>query len=216
MRVPSLLVAVCGVASVLGAPAPAGAMTPGHVDLTVLAGFTQPDPKLVDYQWQEDAQPNIGGQILVGRGRFGLGARGWVTTNRQQVEIPGVLSADLDVRLVAAEAVLRLDLLSASGWSLFAQGAGGWMRLSYGTEALRFVPSGSQSEIEVPLDSVDGWIASGGLGTRYRLPVGIAIGAHVDRHVFDLEAAHRSGEVIVHDTETFGQWTARAELGWSF
>ncbi|MCA9755333.1 MAG: hypothetical protein KDA27_05980 [Candidatus Eisenbacteria bacterium] len=200
-----------GPGDVLAAP-----LLPIHVDLSALAGATRPDPHFADYQWSVDDQSNLGAQLLVGRGRLGVGARGWTTTNVQSVEIPGVLSLDLDTRMVAAEAVLRFDLVQVAGWSLYGQGSGGWMRLSYGTEALQFVPSGSQEEIDVPLDPVDGWIGSAGVGTQYRLPIGVFVGALVDHHVFQMETAHRDGDLIVFQDESFGEWTARAELGWSF
>lgn len=196
--------------------AAAAPLAPVHVDLSVLAGATRPDSDLVEYQWGAEDQPNLGGQLLLSRGRLGFGARGWTTTNTQSVEIPQVLSIDVDTRILAAEGVLRLDLLQAAGWSLYAQGSGGWMRLSYGTEALQFVPSGASGEVDVPLDPIDGWIASGGLGTQYRLPIGVFLGALVDHHVFDLETAHRSGDLIVFEEESFAEWTARAELGFSF
>lgn len=197
-------------------PSEAAPLAPARVELSVLAGATRPDAHFGDYQWSLEDQPNLGAQLLLARGRLGLGARGWTTTNRQSVEIPAVLSADVDTRLLAAEGVLRLELLSFPTWSFYAQGSGGWLRLSYGTEALRFVPTGSTGEIEVPLDPIDGWVAAGGLGTQVRLPVGLFLGALLDRHVFELETAHRAGDVVDFGEESFAEWTLRGELGWSF
>lgn len=214
---PAVVTALVALGLALGSrPSVAAPLAPARLELSVLAGATRPDTRFGDYQWSLEDQPNLGAQLLVARGRLGVGARGWTTTNVQSVEIPAVLSVDVDTRLLAAEGLLRLDLLSLPTWALYAQGSGGWLRLSYGTEALRFVPSGASREVEVPLDPIDGWVAAGGLGTQVRFPAGLFIGALLDRHFFELETAHRAGDLIVFGEELFAEWSLRGELGWSF
>ncbi len=203
-------------ALLFGAEAARAGLSPIDARFSVLAGATRTGEKLVEYQWLNEDRLNVGGQFLIGRGPVSVGARGWTTTGEQLLTVPGLATQSLETRLVAGEAVLRVDMLTLGGASLFAQGSGGRMRLSYGTELLRFTPTGSSEELEVALPPIDGWIGGGGVGLDYATPLGVSVGAVVDRSWFQMETAHRSGEEIVRTTESFGEWTVRAELGWGF
>lgn len=191
-------------------------VSPVWVSIGVLGGVTQPDRDLQKYQWDPNAQSHWGGQGFVGLGRVALGLRGSITRNEQSLSVPGTDALRAKVTLRSGEALVRLSAVELLGFEVYGFAGGGRLRIDYTPGSLSLPIAGTGEVIEVDLESIDGWIGTAGAGVRRGLLGGWGVGLEVDHHRFSLDTAHRAGDVIVRTEESFGEWTGRAELSWSF
>jgi hypothetical protein len=66
--------------------------------------------------------------------------------------------------------------------------------------------------VTVDLVPVDTWIAGGGVALQRALLPRWTVDLQLDRRIFGLDTAHRSGAGIVNQRESFGDWSARLEV----
>ena len=201
--------------SAAGATQASAGVSPVWASIGVLGGVTGPDGDLGKYQWDPEAQTHWGVQAFVGLGRIALGLRGSTTGNKQSLEVPGTPAFSADVRLRSAEALLRLTALNVAGVELYGFGGGGRLRIEYAPDHWNVQIPGTNEVLAVDLNPIDGWIGTAGVGLRRGIFAGWGVGVEVDHHRFSLDTAHRLGDEVVTSEESFGEWTARAELSWS-
>ena len=185
---------------------------PSHwLSFSALAGSTQPDRGLADYQW--DTTPHLawGMKAMAGAGRFGAGLRLWRTRTTQDL---GVASeSDPAVHSTSLELIGSARLASVWGVDLTANGGGGWLRLAYDPEETTIDTGGGSTVVRfAPIDEV---IWGAGFAARRALAGPWGLGLEVDRRAFALDTSHRSGSTIVSERTPFAEWSARMELSWT-
>ena len=181
--------------------------------LSALGGATQLDPHLADYRWNADPRMCFGAQATAEAGRWMVGVRGLRTQTTQSSGIPGEGSAP-NVRLTSFEAVGGVRVTSFVGIELHAVASAGRAHLGYDPDHMAFTPLSGGSDIVVEFAPIDTWTAAGGVWLRRPVAVGLAVGLQLDRSYFALDTAHRSGDGIEEQRETFGNWGARFEVSW--
>ena len=87
------------------------------------------------------------------------------------------------------------------------------MHLGYHPDRIE-VDLGVGGPVTVNFSPIDEWIAGAGLALRRPLPGPWMVGVELDRRVFRMDAAHREGNQVVVQRESFGEWSARLELNW--
>ncbi len=179
----------------------------------VLTGTTQLDAELADYQWITTPRMAWGAQALVGTGRFATGMRLWRTQTTQSI---GDWGPAPTVRATSWELVGEGRLAEAWGTRLLATLGAGRLHLGYDPDRITIQPSGPGTEIVVDLLPVNEWIAGAGLALRRKVMARWTVGLAADHRIFGLDTAHRVGDAIVVGRETFGDWSARVELGWLY
>lgn len=190
---------------------------PGHasawwLSLGALSGSTSWDGTLSNYQWDVRPQAAWGAAVRAGRGRFGLGARLWTTSTTQGLGAPG-LPVTPRVRATSWEVTGEARVLDVVGLPLLATASGGRLHLGYDPEHLSVDP-GTGTPIDIDFRPIDEWTGGFGLATRHALRGPWMAGLAVEREVFALDAAHRNGDIVTAGRESFGNWSARLELGW--
>ena len=202
---------------VLAAVAVAAAVAPARADsvratprwsIGLLAGSVQPEADLADYQWRILPSVAWGIQALAGAGRLSGGVRLWNTRAQQEI---GAGAGSAMVRGTSFELVGRGRLLSVGGSELLAVASGGRLHLGYEPDRVE-IASGAGDPIEVRLAPIDEWIVGAGVAVERRIASTWRVGFEVERRVFKLDTAHRSGDAIVERRETLGDWNARVEL----
>jgi hypothetical protein len=178
------------------------------LSLGLLAGTTQVDPRLADYQWDTTPRAAWGAQALVGTDRLAAGARLWRTQSRQTLDPTS--GDDARIGATTGELVGRVRLAGVLGTGLWGDASGGWMRLSYDPDRLTFDAGGTP--VTVDLQPIDTWTAGLGLAMERPLPGGWSAGLEAGHRWFELDAAHRNGHTIEVRRERVGDWTARAVL----
>lgn len=207
------VVVAAGVAAALSGPAGAlaGPRDGGRwVTLGVLGGATQPDRKLADYQWDVTARAAWGARAVAGAERLAAGIRLWSSHASQRLGGSGA-AGDPDVRLTSWELVGQGRVARLWGVQVWVVAGAGLVRLGYRPDRVS-IASGSGGETVVELEPVTTWTASGGLAATRPLAPAWSAGVEVDHRLFELGAAHRSGDAIVTRRERFGDWSARLEL----
>ena len=187
--------------------AAAARATPRWWSIGVLGGSVQPDGELADYQWRTSPRAAWGAQALAGARWFSGGLRLWNT--RTQQEISAAQAAT--VRGTSWELVGRGRLLRVGGSELLAVASGGRLHLGYSPDQIE-IAGGSGEPVAVTLGPIDEWIAGGGLALERRVAGVWRLGIEVERRVFSLDTAHRSGDAIIERREALGDWNARIEL----
>ena len=177
--------------------------------LGLLAGTTQFDAGLADYQWNTRPRMAWGGQAMAGAGRFAAGLRLWTTRTTQAI---GDLGDAPGVRATSIELVGEGRLAQRWGTELLATAGAGRLHLGYHPDQVAIQPPGPVGAIVVALAPVDAWIAGGGLAVRRALLPGWSVALGVEHRSFAIDTAHRVGNAIVLTRESFGDWSARFEL----
>lgn len=178
------------------------------LSLGLLAGTTQVDPRLADYQWEVSPRPAWGAQGLAGGGRLAAGARLWRDESRQTLDPTS--GAQAKVRRTSAEAVGRARVAAVLGASVWGDVSGGWLRLSYDPDQFSIDTGGTP--VTVDLKPIDTWTAGLGLAIERGLRSGWSVGLEAGRRWYELDAAHRAGGSIEVRSERFGDWTGRLAL----
>jgi hypothetical protein len=192
----------------LATAAPA-APSRGWISLALLAGSTQFDTGLADYQWDTTPRIGWGATGLIGRGRFATGLELWRAGTTQSI---GDLGPSPEVHATSLELVGEVRLVEYRSLRLWVRGHGGWLRLGYHPDQITIQPPGPVSPIAVGLDPVDTWTGGGGLAVRRPLGDHWSVGLGLDARRFTIDTAHREGSQIVYGRETFGDWSARCEV----
>ncbi len=202
-----VLAVVVVAAAVAPARADSARATP-RWSIGILAGSVQPEADLADYQWSTTPRVAWGLQALAGAGRLSGGVRLWNTRAQQEI---GAGAGSSMVRGTSFELVGRGRLLSVSGSELLAVASGGRLHLGYEPDRVE-IASGAGDPIEVRLAPIDEWIVGAGVALERRIASTWRVGFEVERRLFKLDTAHRSGDAIVERRETLGDWNARVEL----
>jgi hypothetical protein len=184
------------------------------LSLGALSGSTSWDGTLANYQWDVRPQAAWGAVARGGRGRFGLGAGLWTTSTTQGLGAPG-LPVTPRVRATNWELTGEARVLDIAGLPLLATASGGRLHLGYDPEHVSVDP-GTGTPIDIDFRPIDEWTGGFGLATRHALRGPWMAGLAVEREVFALDAAHRSGNTVTAGREAFGNWSARLELSWFF
>jgi hypothetical protein len=178
------------------------------LSLGLLAGTTQIDPRLADYQWDTTLRPAWGVQALAGTHRLATGVRLWRTESRQTLD--PTAGRDAHVGATTGEVVGRVRLTGVLGTAVWGDMSGGWMRVAYDPNQTTIDAGGTQ--VVVDLAPIDTWTAGLGLAMERGLPGGWSAGLEAGHRWFELDAAHRNGSTIETRRERFGDWTARVAL----
>jgi hypothetical protein len=86
------------------------------------------------------------------------------------------------------------------------------MHIGYSPDHLVLDDLGTGQPITIDLEPITEWQGGLGLGVRRALPGRTTLGIAVERSLFRLDTAHRAGNTVVEQRETFGNWTVRLEL----
>ena len=214
------------------AAAPAGGHTPGTVSgpgdtrepgrdrspserwfsIGLLAGTTQFDAGLADYQWDTTPRRGWGARGLIGRGRLATGLRVWRASTTQSI---GDLGPAPAVRATSWELVGEGRIGGWRGTELLMTAGAGRLHLGYHPDRITIQPPGGVGAIVVDLTPVGTWIGGGGLALRRAVARGWTMDLGVDARVFAIDTAHRAGSAITVARETFGDWNARLEFAWT-
>jgi hypothetical protein len=180
------------------------------ISIALLAGTTQFDAGLADYQW--DTRPRLGwGPALVGRGRLATGLRVWRASSTQSI---GDLGPAPSVQATSWELVGEGRLAELWGTRVLVTASAGRLHLGYRPDRITIQPPGPVSPIVVELAPVGTWIGGGGLALRRAVTADLTMGLGVETRVFAIDTAHRAGDAIVYARESFGDWSARFEIAW--
>jgi hypothetical protein len=192
-------------------PGSAGTPSASWLGVGPYGGALFLDPHLSDYRWDVSPQAVWGIQGMVRRDRFGIGVRAWRSGTTQSTGILGA-SETPEVSLTGFELVAEPRLASCWGTHLFALASGGLLHIGYSPDRLVIDDLGGGAPLEVELEPIDEWQAGLGLALRRALPGRATLGVAVERSMLRLDTAHRAGDEVVYDRETFGNWTVRLEL----
>lgn len=176
--------------------------------LSALGGTAQPVADLADYQWDVRPHEAWGAELAAGSGPWSLGLRLWRSHTTQSLGLTG--ASDPTVRTSSLDLVARARVAAWRGVGLEAMASGGRLALRYDPEHLAIGTGGTP--IEVSLPPVHEWVAGAGLALQAPLPGPWSAGLEVERRVFSLDTAHRSGSTVVMARDTFGEWDARLAL----
>jgi hypothetical protein len=183
-----------------------------EVVVGVTGGALTPDADLSHYRWDTSPRATLGAYAGIERGPVEIGLHAWTASTTQDTGLDDV--APPSVRLGAVELAAGWRLFSAAGVGLVALASAGRVHLGYHPDSATFDVGGN--DVTVDFDPIDEWIFGGGLAARRAIGHVLMAGARVDYHVFGLETAHRNGDVIERDRESFGNWSGRLELSYRF
>jgi hypothetical protein len=176
-----------------------------------IGGSLYLDPHLADYRWDTRGQGLWGVAGVTKLGPFGTGLRVWRATTTQSSGIPGETVVP-QVKLTVTEATGEYRVAQIRGLRLLTSASAGLLHVGYAPDQLELATSGPGGSVTVPFDPLTEWIVGGGVTLRHSLFRGFDLGFGVERSWFRLDTAHRVGDEIVNDRETFGNWSARFEL----
>src|SRR6185369_16442293 len=107
----------------------------------LLAGATQLDPHLGDFQWDVRPRAAWGAEALAGRGRWTGGVRAWRATSTQTLGPSGTTSADVAVTTLEVLGQTRVASIAATDLLATANAGGLW--LGYRPDQVTITPAGS-------------------------------------------------------------------------
>lgn len=192
-------------------PAPAPPASRYWLSVAALAGSTQPDAKLADYQWRTTPSAGFGGQLVGGRGPVGLGLRVWNSETSQSVDVPGASVSSATVSEWTYEALLTARVWNAWGMDFEPSLSAGRLHMSYQPDQVS-IPTGGPSPTMVQLGPVNEWQWGGGLALTRSFAGAWSAGLGLDGRFYSLDTAHRNGAVIETGRESFGDWSLRLLL----
>lgn len=180
------------------------------VGIGLTGGAVAPDPHLADYRWDAGAHGLAGAEVLAGVRSISGGLRVSTWTTAQSL---GSAAPAPEVRLTAVDLVGRLRLLSAAGFSLWGTASGGRISVRYRPDrAVLEIPG--TDPIPVAFEPETAWTWGLGIGLERGLPGGFVLGAEADRSAFALDTAHREGDRVVRERESFRNWSVKLRLFW--
>ena len=191
------------------AAAPAAGTSHRWLSLAALGGVTLPDPSLDDYQWQISPHGSWGGEALVGRGAWAAGVRAWTTATQQEVGAPGA-PATTRVSTTSWEAVARSTVATVRAVSVSVGASVGRVQLAYAPDHITIATAGGP--LEVAFAPVTDWVGGAGVGFQRPLGARWRAGLQLEHRIFALDTARRSGDQIIEERSTFGDWSARIAL----
>lgn len=180
------------------------------LSLAPFAGAVSLDPHLSDFRWDTTVRPAWGLAGFASFGRVAPGLRFWRSSTTQATGIPGD-DTSLDVSLTGFEATAAVRMVSVAGFRLLATGNAGVMRMAWSPSSLA-LQVGLAEPVTVDFAPVTEGIFGAGLTVRRELFAGFDLAVGAERSWFRLDTAHRRGNEIVEDRETFGNWAARVEV----
>jgi hypothetical protein len=186
---------------------------PVVLSLGVLSGTTLVDPHLGDYQWDTQPRPAFGAVAGISAGRFGADLRLWRSATVQRLDLPDGPVAP-NVRSTSLEFIGRADLARWRGTKLAATAGAGRMHLGWQPDHLTVTSGGVTSE--VALAPIDDWTGSAGVSIEREVAGPWTAGLSLDRTLFRLDTAHRSGSEVITRRESFGDWNVRLAFARTF
>lgn len=209
MSARAIVTFVVAAAALSAAPARAATLALG-----VTGGLTRADAAREPWQWDMAPHAAWGLQATAGFGRVALGARFERVQSRQSLGLPSPAPASLAVRGDAFEALARFDVLRIAGVDAVASVAAGRTRWNWTPDVVAVDTGAGVVEVAFTPVSAPGWALGGGVTRSFGA---WTIGAFGERRYTRMDSAHRAGDGVALDTETFGDWNARIELSrlWS-
>jgi hypothetical protein len=192
---------------------PGAAAAAPWVSFGVQAGSTRPDPDLSRYNWDVDGRLNWGAAALAGTGRVGAGLRLSRWQTRQGTGVPGADAGPV-VHLTDLQLLVKARALSVERLDLFGTAGIGRYHMSYRPDRMTVDAGGGSEPVTVTFDSVGDWSVAVGLGAEHPIVRGLVAGAEIERSLFFLDTAHRSGSEIVASRDSFSNWNLRLSLSW--
>lgn len=211
MRTGHLLAGLAAAIAAIGAAVPSAARAAAQVSLAPWGGVLVLDPHLADYRWETDPRPVWGGTFAASAGRLTGGARIWRATTRQATGIPGE-SRQFAVSLTGFQGTGEVGVAEAFGFRLGATGSAGVVRFAWTPREMTIDDVLLGEPLVVRADPIDEAVFGAGAVLRRALPFGFEAAAAAERTWFALDTAHRRGDAIVEERETFGSWTVRMEV----
>jgi hypothetical protein len=210
-RTPLIAAGIVGGFAVFTAnPAAAGSR---WLSFGVLAGTTRPDPDLAGYGWEVGGHASWGLRAMAGSGRVGAGLRFTRWQTRQETGASDPQDNPV-VRMSDVRFLVRARAVSVQNLDVYGTAGAGRYRMSYSPDRLTVYPGGGAEPVSVAFAPVSDWSFSLGLGLEHPLVRGLTAGAEIERSVFLLDTAHRSGTQIVTSRDSFRNWNLRLSLSW--
>lgn len=163
-------------------------------------GARQLDEHLADYRWDAGPVPVFGLDAVARNGRWVLRAGVSRSGTDQSTGLPGVAT-------VPSVALTEIALHGAATVFAFGDfdvdiGAGiGRVYLAWDPERLEADVEGTS--IVVDFEPLDRWVTSTDLSLGWNATSSVRLGLRGRASRFSLETAHRRGDAIVEDTESF-------------
>lgn len=202
--------AAVGLVLAAALPTAASARPGVPLSLAPFAGAVSLDSHLADFRWDTAVRPAWGLAGFASLGRVTPGVRFWRSSTTQSTGIPGD-DTSLDVSLTGFEATAAVRMGSLAGFRLLATGNAGILRMAWSPSSLA-LEVGLAEAVAVEFAPVTEGIFGAGVTLRRELFAGFDLAVGAERSWFRLDTAHRRGNEIVEDRETFGNWAARVEV----
>lgn len=183
--------------------------------LGILGGTTMMDPDLAHYQWDIRPSGAWGVVALAGRGPFAIGVRGSRSNTTQRLTLAGVTTPSPSVVLTTLDVTTRVKLASVLGLAVSGALSAGQLRTVYRPSHLS-IPVAGGPDLETTFSPIHTWVGGAGatMGRSISRRWGMTLA--VEREIYHLETAHRRGNEIVYERETFATWNGRLELARTF
>jgi hypothetical protein len=204
------LVAAAAISTACGSAR--GAEAPS-LHAAALAGAFVPDNTLERYRWDVRPLPLFGVETRLETRGLGVGARLWRTETTQASGMLGE-SRPVTVNLTSWSLLGERRVFTVAGVRVGARLCAGRIHLRYDPDRVAFEPFGSGEAIVVDYTPVDEWILGGGVAIDRPIGEKVSLGLEIEHFVFAMETAHRNGEVIDVQRESFGSWSANVRVGW--
>lgn len=186
-----------------------------RMGVSAYAGSRVLDERLDDYRWDVRPAPVLGLEGIARRGRAEFALAVERSSTEQALGLPGTTVAPrVDLTQVALRG--RFHFFSL-GPVAFSAGAGlGRMHLGWQPDALEVEVEGIAAPLQIDYAPVDTWRRELAIGAEWRLTHSLALGLVGEQSWFDLDTAHRAGDAIVDQNETFSSLDFRLHLKWTF
>jgi len=181
----------------------------------MVAGVTVFDAHLGDYRWDTRPAFALGTRVAWTGRHFGLGLGMTRARTTQASGIPGETTAPV-VNLTGFDLDGRARLCTVWNTEVWSVARGGLMLIGYEPDVVTYASGIAGTPITVAYDGIREWTLGGALSLRHALGAHLVAGLDGGVTGFALDTAHRSGDEIVNERETFVNWDVRAELAWRF
>lgn len=186
-----------------------------RMGVSAYAGRRVLDEQLDDYRWDVEPAPVLGVEGLARRGRAEFAVAVERSSTQQALGLPGTTVAPrVDLTQVALRT--RFDFFSLGPLHFSAGGGLGRMHLGWQPDAVQVEVEGIAAPLEIEYAPVNTWRREVAIGAEWALTHTLSLGLIGEHSWFELDTAHRAGDTIVDQTETFSSLDFRLHLKWTF
>lgn len=163
-------------------------------------GARQLDDHLADYRWDAGPVPVFGLSGVAAHGRWSLQAGVVRSGTEQATGLPGI---DTVPTVGLTSFGLRGGATLFHAGPFHADAGVGLHRMHLAWDPDRLDVDVDGTRVVVDFEAIDRWATSLDLGFAWDVTASAAIGLRARAERFSLETAHRRGDAIVEETETF-------------